>query len=50
MASLCLAWPITKTSPCDVLQFFTAVKMIIFRYEIVIFSLILLKTLIVGTH
>ena len=40
---------ITKTCPCNILQFFTAVKKIIFRRKIVMFFLFLIKTLIVGT-
>ena len=41
--------PITQTCPCNILQYFTAIKMIIFRCKIVIVFLFLLKTLIVGT-
>ena len=35
---------ITQTCPCNILQYFTAVKMIIFRYLFLIFFLFLLKT------
>ena len=41
---------ITKTCPCNILQFFTAVKNTICRGKIVMFFLCLLKTLIVDTH
>ena len=41
---------ITITCLCNILQFFTAVKTIIFRRKIVILFLLLLKTYIVGTR
>ena len=41
---------ITKTRSCNIQQYFTAVKMFIFRLNFLIFFLFLLKTLIVGTH
>ena len=41
---------ITQTCPCNILQYFTAIKMTIFRLKIVKFFLLLLKTLIVGTR
>ena len=41
---------ITKTSLCNILRFFKAVKMIIFRRKIVTFFLFLLKTLTVATR
>ena len=40
----------TKTRPCNIQQYFTAVKMFIFRKNFFIFFLFLLKTLIVGTR
>ena len=48
----CVFWCliITKTCPCNTLQFFTAVKKIIFRRKIVMVFLFLIKTLIVGTR
>ena len=39
---------ITITRLCNILRFFMAVKMVIFRSKIVIFFLFLLKTYIVG--
>ena len=45
-----LAPCITKTCPCNILQFFTAVTKIIFKGKIVMFFSFLLKTLIVGTR
>ena len=41
---------ITQTRPCNIQQYFTAVKMLIFRWFFKIFFLFLLKTLIVGTR
>ena len=41
---------ITKTRPCNIQQYFTAVKMFIFRRNFLIFFLFLLKTLIVGSE
>ena len=35
---------ITQTCPCNILQYFMAVKMIIFRRKFLIFFLFLLKT------
>ena len=36
--------------PCNILQYFTAIKMIIFSDKFLIFFLFLFKTLIVGTR
>ena len=41
---------ITKTRPCNIQRYFTAVKMFVFRLNFLIFFLFLLKTLIVGTR
>ena len=40
---------ITQTCLCNILRYFTTVKMVIFGRKNVIFFLFLLKTLIVGT-
>ena len=39
---------ITQTRPCNIQQYFTAVKILIFRRSFLIFFLFLLKTLIEG--
>ena len=39
-----------QTLPYNIQQYFTAVKMVIFRGKILRFFLFLLKTLIVGRH
>ena len=41
---------ITQTCPCNIQQYFTPIKILIFRRKIMIFFLFLLKTLIVGRH
>ena len=41
---------ITQTRPCNIQQYFTAVKMFISDEFFLIFFLFLLKTLIVGTR
>ena len=41
---------ITQTRPCNIQQYFTAVKMFKFRLNFFIFFLFLLKTLIAGTR
>ena len=41
---------ITKTCPCNILRFFTAVKMTIFSWNVLTIFIFLLKTYIVGTR
>ena len=50
LIALVVAYLITKTRLCNILQYFKAVKMIIFRRIFFISFLFLLKTLIVGTR
>ena len=47
---MCIMYISTQTRLCNMLQYFTAVKMFIFRWKFLIFFLFLLKILIVGTR